>query len=188
MLGVAVTTIRPGNYLMLDESVFEVTNYEHVKPGKGGAFVRLKLKNLQTGMVLEKTVQGVSKVSQVEVTEHVAQFLFRAGDLCTFMNLQTYDQVEVPVSLFAQQVGFLKGDIEVKLLDCEGKILNVKFPNTVDLKVTETPPGVKGDTVSRGTKPATLETGFVVNVPLFINPGDMIRLDTRSGEYMERRP
>ena len=102
------------------------------------------------------------------------------------MNLETFDQIELPVRLFESQVGFLKADIEVRLLDCEGKILGVKFPNAVELKVAETPPGVKGDTVSRGTKPATLETGFVTNVPLFINAGEIIRVETRTGEYVGR--
>jgi elongation factor P len=118
--------------------------------------------------------------------EHAAQLQFRAGDVCTFMNMETFDQVEVPVSVFSSQAGFLKPEIEVKLLECEGKILGVKFPTSVQLKVVETPPGVKGDTVSRGTKQAKFDTGHVANVPLFINVGDMIKLDTRTGEYLER--
>lgn len=186
MMEVGVTTVRPGTYVKFDQSVFEITNYEHVKPGKGGAFVRLKLKNVETGAALEKTLGGELKITRVEVSEHPAQFLFRAGDVCTFMNLETYDQIELAASSLGEKAGFLKGDIEVKLLDCEGRIMGVTFPTTVDLKIAETPPGVKGDTVSRGTKPATLETGITVNVPLFINPGDVVRLDTRTGEYVER--
>ena len=185
-MDVGVTTVRPGAYLKIDQSIFEITNYEHVKPGKGGAFVRLKLKNVETGAALDKTFGGETKVTRVEVSEHPAQFLFRAGDTCTFMNLESYDQIEMPVGALSEKAGYLKADIEVKLAECDGRILGVKFPVTVDLKITETPPGVKGDTVSRGTKPATLETGIVVNVPLFINPGDVIRLDTRSGDYVER--
>ena len=172
--------------MQLDRDIFEVTSYEHVKPGKGGAFVRVKLKNVETGAALDKTIDGDGKVSRVEVTEHKAQFLYRTGDSCTFMDLDTYEQTELSVGIFAREAAFLKADIEVKLLDCEGRILGVKFPTTVALKVVETPPGVKGDTVTRGTKPARLETGFVVNVPLFVNAGDTVRLDTRSGEYLER--
>ena len=186
MLDIAVTHIRPGNYMMVDRGIYEVTNYEHVKPGKGGAFVRLKLKNVQDGRVLEKTVDGDAKISQVEVDENKSQFLYRTGDTCTFMNIVTYEQVELQVSMFADRVGYLKADIEVKLMECEGKVLGIKFPNSVELKVTETGPGVKGDTVTRGTKAATFETGLVANVPLFINTGDVIRLDTRTGDYLER--
>jgi elongation factor P len=186
MLEVTVTTIRPGNHISMDRGIWEITNYEHVKPGKGGAFVRIKLKNVQTGAALEKTIEGNARVQRVEMEEHAAQFQFRAGDKATFMNMETYDQVELPVSLFASQAGFLKGDIEVKLLECEGKVLGVKFPTSVELTVVETPPGVKGDTVSRGTKQATFETGHVTNVPLFINVGDVVRLDTRTGGYVER--
>lgn len=186
MLHVGVTTIRPGNHLELNGEIFEVTNYEHVKPGKGGALVRLKLKSMETGASLDKTYDGSAKVSRVEVTAHPAQFLFKSGEACTFMNLETYDQLELPISLLKRQAGFLKESLEVTLLDCEGTILGVKFPTTVELKIVETPPGVKGDTVSRSTKQATLETGVVVHVPLFLATGDVIRLDTRSGEYVGR--
>jgi len=186
MLEVTATKIRPGNHISMDRGIWEVTSYEHVKPGKGGAFVRIKLKNVQTGAALEKTIDADGRVQEVEMEAHPAQFQFRAGDACTFMNMETYDQVEVPVSVFAAQAGFLKGDIEVKLLECEGKVLGVQFPTTVELKVVETPPGVKGDTVSRGTKQATFETGHVTNVPLFIDVGDVVRLDTRTGAYVER--
>jgi elongation factor P len=183
---VKVTTVRPGNYVVVDGNISEVVEYQHVKPGKGGAFVRLKVKNAQNGAVLEKTLDADAKIKTVEVMDHAAQFLFRSGDRVTFMNLESFEQIEMPVSALGGREGFLKNELEVKLEDCEGKILGIKFPTTVELKVQETPPGVKGDTVTRGTKPATLETGFVVNVPLFINTGDMIRLDTRSGEYVER--
>jgi elongation factor P len=186
LLEVTVTHIRPGQHIQMDRGIWLVTNYEHVKPGKGGAFVRIKIKNVQTGAALEKTLDGDARVQQVETIDQAAQFLYRTGDACTFMNLETYDQVELPVSLFPEQAGFLKESIEVKLTECEGRILGVKFPTTVTLKVIETPPGVKGDTVTRGTKQATLETGHVANVPLFINAGDILRIDTRTGDYVER--
>ena len=186
MLEVTVTHIRPGQHIQMDRGIWLVTNYEHVKPGKGGAFVRIKIKNVQTGAALEKTLDGDARVQQVETLDQVAQFLYRAGEICTFMNLETYDQVELPTSLFPEQAGFLKENIEVKLTECEGKILGVKFPTTVVLTVKETPPGVKGDTVTRGTKQAVMETGHVANVPLFINTGDALRIDTRTGDYVER--
>jgi elongation factor P len=186
MLEVAVTTIRPGNYVQHDRGIYEVVSYEHVKPGKGGAFVRLKIKNLVNGAVLERTLDGDARVQQVEVEEHAAQFLFRSGETATFMNLETYDQIELPVKDLGGAEGYLKGDLEVKLLECEGKILSVKFPTTVELKVVSAPPGIKGDTASRATKQAELETGLIVNVPLFIEAGDTIRLDTRTGQYVER--
>ena len=186
MLSIKVTAIRPGNHIALDRGIWEVTNYEHVKPGKGGAFVRIKIKNVQTGSALEKTLDGDAAVQMVETVDRPATFLYKTGELCTFMNLESYDQVELPTSLFPDQVGFLKENIEVRLTECEEKILGVKFPTTVVLKVTETPPGVKGDTVTRGTKQATFETGYVTNVPLFINTGDDLRIDTRTGDYVER--
>ena len=186
MLEVSATTVRPGNYLFVDRGIFELVNYEHVKPGKGGAFVRLRMKNLQSGAVLEKTYDADAKVSQVEVNEHQAQYLYRQGEKFVFMNLDTYDQTEFGDAELGSQAGYLKPDIEVKVLTCEERFIGVRLPTTVELKVSETPPGVKGDTVSRGTKQATLETGIKVNVPLFINPGDTIKLDTRTGDYLER--
>lgn len=186
MLDLAVTHVRPGGYVALERGIYEVITYEHHKPGKGGAVVRLKLKHLDTGTTLEKTMDADAKVSVVEVSDEPAQFLFRGGDVATFMMLESFEQVELSVAALGGNAGYLKPDIEVKLVECEGKVLGVKFPNSVDLKVTDTPPGVKGDTVTRGTKPATMETGIVVQVPLFINPGEMIRVDTRSGEYVGR--
>lgn len=186
MLSVPVTSVRPGMHLKLDSGIFTISEYQHVKPGKGGAFVRLKLKRLDDGSVLEKTVPGDSKVSRVEVSEQNAQFLYRAGDNFVFMNMETYEQIELPLSGLDKQAGYLKPDVEVKMLQCEGTMMGIELPTTVDMKVIETPPGLRGDTVSRVTKPATLETGLVVQVPLFVNTGEMIRLDTRSGEYLER--
>lgn len=186
MTEVKVTTVRPGNYVVIDGNISEVVEYQHVKPGKGGAFVRIKIKNVQTGSVLEKTLDADAKIKTTEVMDQAAQFLFRSGDAVTFMNLENFEQIEMPVSRLGGREGFLKAELEVKLQDCEGKVMGVKFPTTVELKVQETPPGVKGDTVTRGTKPATVETGLVIQVPLFINTGDVIRLDTRSGEYVER--
>src|SRR5688572_12363442 len=186
MLSIKVTNIRPGNHMAFDRGIWEVTNYEHVKPGKGGAFVRLKIKNVETGAALEKTLDGDASVDQVETEQHNAQFLYQGGGNATFMNLETFEQTEIPVKTLGDQAGYLKENIEVKIVECEGRMLGVKFPTTVVLKVTETPPGVKGDTVSRGTKQATLETGLVVNVPLFITSGEDIRVDTRTGDYVER--
>lgn len=186
MLDVSATSVRPGNHLSLDRGVWAVVNYEHVKPGKGGAFVRIKLKNIQTGAVLEKTLDADAKVQQVEVEEHPAQYLYRAGDKYVFMNLESYEQTELGEDELGGEHGYLKPDIEVKFLECEGKLMGVSLPITVQLKIVETPPGVKGDTVSRGTKQAVLETGIKVNVPLFLDNGDVIKLDTRTGEYLER--
>ncbi len=186
MLSVPVTSVRPGSYVRLDAGIYEIVEYQHVKPGKGGAFVRLKLKNMENGTVLEKTVNGDSKINQVEVTEQTAQFLYRAGDNFIFMNLENYEQIEMPKQSLGDQAGYLKPDVEVKMLHCEESMIGLTLPTTVDLKIVETPPGVKGDTVSRGTKPATMETGIVVQVPLFIATGETVRLDTRTGEYVER--
>jgi len=136
--------------------------------------------------VLEKTYDADAKVVRCEVEEHQAQYLYRQGDKFVFMNMENYEQTEFGDAELGTSTGYLKQDIELKVLTCEDKFIGIRLPITVILKVAETPPGVKGDTVSRGTKQATLETGIVVNVPLFINAGDSIKLDTRTGDYLER--
>ena len=130
MLEVPATTIRPGNYISMDRGTFEVVTYHHVKPGKGGAFVRLRIKNVETGAVMEKTLGGESRVSRVEVTERRAQYLYQSGDKYVFMNLENYEQAEIPANSLAEQKGYLKPEIEITLVECEGRMLGIEMPIT----------------------------------------------------------
>jgi elongation factor P len=163
-----------------------MTYFQHVKPGKGGAFVRTKIKNLRTGRVLDKTFRSGEKVDEAEVEDKRMQFLYMDGEQLVFMDTSTYDQI--PFS--AEQVGdarkYLKENLDVDVLFWRGKPINIELPSFVEAVVSQTDPGMKGDTASGATKPATIETGAIVQVPLFIKEGEKIRVDTRSGEYVER--
>lgn len=171
----------------LDGEVHQILDFQHVKPGKGGAFVRTKLKRLKTGNVIEKTFRSGERVDPVYLEKVKYQFLFRAGDELTLMDLDTYEQIPVAESEIGDGSKYLKEEMELLALVADGKILGYEVPQFVELEVSQTDPGYKGDTVSGGsTKPATLETGAVVSVPFHIKEGDTIKVDTRTGEYLER--
>ncbi len=182
---VSTNDFRKGMKIEMDGAPYAIVDFQHVKPGKGGAFVRTKLKHLKLGTVIDKTFRAEEKVPLVNFEEKRMQFLYR-DDRFHFMDLETYDQI----GLTEEQVGeaqlFLKENIEVEALYVNGTPIGIEVPNFVDLTVAKTEPGVRGDTASGGSKPATLETGAVVSVPLFINEGDLIRVDTRSGAYISR--
>jgi len=177
---------RNGLHIYVDDQVFTIIEFQHVKPGKGGAFVRTKLRNLRTGGVVDKTFRAGERVEQAFLTRRPMQFLYRSGDELTLMDLETYEQAGYPASLFGDGLRFLKEEMQVHLLDVDGEPIGVELPNSVELVVTETDPSFRGDTVSGSSKPATLETGARINVPFHINVGDAIRVDTRTGEYLER--
>jgi len=177
---------RRGLKIEIDGKPFIIVEFQHVKPGKGGAFVRTKLKNLETGQVLEQTFRSGAKVDKPDLEEKYMQYLYQEGEQYVFMDNQTYDQVFIHEDYLAESVSFLQPNIEVTALFYEGRPIGVDLPTSVVLEVTETEPGIKGDTATGATKAATLETGHVVQVPLFINEGDNLRIDTRTGEYMER--
>lgn len=178
--------IRNGLIMNMDGAYWTVMEFLHVKPGKGGAFVRTKIKNLITGQVKEHTFRGGERIQPVRVERKVYQYLFDNGDLFTMMDKETYDQIELPVSMMEDVRPFLKESMDVDILMEGDKPLTVEIPNFVELTVTETEPGVRGDTAQGGSKPAKLETGHVVQVPLFINEGDILKVDTRTGKYVER--
>jgi elongation factor P len=163
-----------------------MTYFQHVKPGKGGAFVRTKIKNLRTGRVLDKTFRSGEKVDEAEVEDKRMQFLYMDGDQLVFMDTETYDQI--PFS--AEQVGdsrkYMLENLEVDVIFWKGRPINIELPAFIEAAVSQTDPGMKGDTASGATKPATIESGAVVQVPLFIKEGEKIRVDTRSGSYVER--
>ena len=177
---------RNGLKIELDGEPFAIVYFQHVKPGKGGAFVRTKLKNLKTGRVVDRRFRAGERVEEADIEDRKMQYLYRDGDQLVFMDSKTYEQT--PFS--AEQVGearkFLTENLDVDVLFWRGKPLDVELPNFIEAVIIECEPGEKGDTASNVTKPATLETGAVVQVPLFVKEGTSIRVDTRSGEYVER--
>src|SRR5690554_5766626 len=160
--------------------------FQHVKPGKGAAFVRTKLRNLKNGNIQEKTFRAGEKVPRAHVETRQMQYLYESGGEYTFMDNETYEQVSLPRERLEREVKFLKENMNVNLVIYKGETIGIQLPNTVELEVVETEPGIKGDTATGGSKPAKLETGLVVQVPFFINVGDVLRIDTRTGEYLER--
>lgn len=177
---------RTGLKIELDGKPFTIMEFLHVKPGKGGAFVRTKLKNMLTGQVLEKTFRAGEKVAPPNIQEKEMQYLYQdKGEFC-FMDTETFDQVFLTAEELKENRLFLKENTDVKVLIYNDRIMDIELPNFVDLKIDQTEPGIKGDTVTGGSKPATLESGVVVQVPLFVNIGDIVRIDTRSREYIER--
>ena len=177
---------RPGVTIEIDNQVWQVVDFQHVKPGKGAAFVRAKIKNLQTGAVIERTFNAGEKLPKAQVDRRPMQYLYADGDSFNFMDTETYDQVMLTKDQLTESLNFLKENMEITVLFFNGTIIGVELPNSVDLTVVETDPGIRGDTATGGTKPAKLETGYVVKVPMFINEGDVLRIDTRSGAYIER--
>ena len=177
---------RNGITFELDGNVVQVIEFQHVKPGKGAAFVRTKYKNVNTGAVVERSFNPTDKYPTAYIERKDMQYLYSDGDLYYFMDMETYEQQPIDSSKLGPAFQFVKENMEVKVLSYKGNVFGVEPPNFVELEVTETDPGFKGDTATNATKPATLETGAEIKVPLFINQGDMIRIDTRTGEYMER--
>ena len=170
----------------MDGQVYQVVEFQHVKPGKGAAFVRTKYKNVKTGSVVERSFNPNEKFEQAQLERRDMQYLYNDGELYYFMDQETYDQTPISSDKIGDGIKFLKEEKICKILSYKGEIFSVELPITVELKIVECEPGVKGDTATNVTKYATLETGATVKVPLFINQDDMIRVDTRTGEYLER--
>ena len=177
---------KNGMHIELDGNVWRIVEFQHVKPGKGGAFVRTKLKGLDSGSVVERTFRAGEKFSRVRTETKDMQYLYDAGDEVVFMDQDTYEQTSLPHGMVEDALAFMQPSSSVQILLVNGAPSGVQLPSSVELAVSETEPGVKGDTVSNVTKPATLETGAVVQVPLFVNTGDRIKVDTRSGDYLGR--
>ncbi|EGB13653.1 translation elongation factor P [Pseudodesulfovibrio mercurii] len=177
---------RTGLKIEIDGKPFEIIEFQHFKPGKGGAMVRTKLRQMLTGQVLDKTFRSGEKVDKPDMAVAEMQYIFRDGEHSVFMDLETYEQMHVPAANVGEKGGFIKEGDTVKVLLYNGELIGVDLPANVSLKVAQTDPGIQGDRVSNATKPATMETGLKVNVPLFINEGDTIKVDTRTGEYLGR--
>jgi elongation factor P len=180
------TDFRNGMVIRFNNDLYIITEFHHVSPGNWRAFVRTRLKNIKSGRVIEQRFRAGEEVDEVRVEHQNWQFLYVDGDDYIFMNTETFDQQPVPKSMLGDAVKFLKEQDEVELLVESENIIAVELPNFLELTVESAEPGVRGDTATNVTKPATLETGATINVPLFINPGDKIRIDTRSGQYVER--
>ena len=182
---VSTAEFKKGLKIQFDGAPYTIVDFQHVKPGKGGAFVRTKLKHMRLGRVIDNTFRAGEKVELVDFEEKRMQFLYK-DDRYHFMDLDTYDQI----SLSGEEVGeardFLKENTEVEILFIEDSPVTVELPNFIEIRIAKTDPGIRGDTASGGSKPATLETGAVIQVPLFLNEGDVVKVDTRSGDYLGR--
>ena len=176
---------RRGLRIEINDEPFIIVEFQHVKPGKGGAFVRTKLKNLLSGNVVDRTFRSGEKVGKPDIEEKEMQYLYTDGDF-HFMDNDTYEQTALTADLIGNAKDFLQENSIIMVLFYKGRAVNLELPTFVTLEVTEAEPGLKGDTASSVTKPVTVETGARINVPLFINPGDRLKIDTRTGEYMER--
>jgi elongation factor P len=185
-MSVSTNDLKNGMSLNLPEGLMTVVEFQHVKPGKGGAFVRTKLRNYRTGAVLERTYRADEKLALAIIEKREMQYLYRDGDSFTFMDNTSYEQAPVEAAALGDAVRYIKEGDSVILHSFQGQVVGVELPAAVELEVTQTDPGVQGDRVSGAKKPATLETGVVVQVPLFVETGDRIKVDTRTGEYLTR--
>ncbi|MBW7473567.1 elongation factor P [Paenibacillus oenotherae] len=183
---ISVNDFKTGLTIEVDSDIFTVLDFQHVKPGKGAAFVRSKLKNLRNGNTVERTFRAGESLGRAHVENRAVQYLYNSGSEYTFMDNETYDQFTLDKKQLEWEINFLKENMTVNISSYHSEILGITLPNSVDLKVVETEPGIKGNTATGATKNATVETGLNVQVPLFINEGDVLLIDTREGKYISR--
>jgi elongation factor P len=183
---ISVNDFKTGVTIELDGQAYQVVDFQHVKPGKGAAFVRAKLKNIKTGGTIERTFRGGEKVPKAHLENKEMQYLYNDGGDYVFMDTENFEQISISKETIGDGAKWLLENMNIRILLFQGNIIGVELPNFVELEVVDTEPGVKGDTATGATKNATLETGAVVQVPLFVNTGDRIRIDTRISQYMER--
>ena len=183
---ISVNDLKTGLTLELDNGLWSVVEFLHVKPGKGAAFVRSKLKNVETGQVVEKTFRAGEKVAKAVLDRREMQYLYKEGNDFVMMDLESYEQLPVSADAIGDGIKYLKENMNVQILMHDGRIIGIDLPNFVELEVIDTPPAEKGNTAQGGSKPATLEGGAIVNVPFFIQVGDVLRIDTRTNEYLDR--
>jgi elongation factor P len=185
-LAIDTSDFKNGLSIILDGKIYQITEFQHVKPGKGPAFVRSKLRDVRGGNTIEKTFRAGEKMEQAILERKTMQYLYSAGDALVFMDTGDYDQMEIAKDIIGAPVKYLKENTEVSVLTHNGIVLGVELPTSVELEITETDPGLRGDTASGGGKPATLETGAIITVPLFIEVGTRIKVDTRTDQYLGR--
>ena len=186
MAAISSNDIKNGITIKVDEGLFTVIDFQHVKPGKGGAFVRTKLRNARSGAVIERTYRSDERLEQAMIDKRDMQYLYHDGDDYIFMDQSTFDQVPVSSKTLGDAANFLKETGKAMLMLHDEEIIGIELPASVELEIAQTEPGIQGDRVSGARKSATLETGFVVQVPLFIGPGEMVKIDTRTGDYINR--
>ncbi|RJP28823.1 MAG: elongation factor P [Candidatus Omnitrophota bacterium] len=185
-MALSINDIKSGLTILVDGLPYLVTDAQHVKPGKGAAFVRVKIKNLKNDLIQERTFRGDEKIDPAFIEERKLQYLYSSGNTYHFMDQENFEDIAISEEVVGQKKKFLKENSELNASFYEGEVLNIILPFFINFLVTHTEPGIKGDTAKSGTKPATIETGATIQVPLFVNPGDVIRVDTRTGEYIER--
>lgn len=183
---VSTAEFRNGLKIEVDAEPYVIVEFQHVKPGKGGAFVRTKMKSLRTGNVIDRTYRSGEKVDVPDLEEKTMQYLYAADKDRVFMDTTSYEQVSMNGQQLGDSINYLKENMEIKVLYYKGKAINIDVPMFVELAIANTEPGVRGDTASGGSKPATLETGAVVKVPFYLNEGDVVKIDTRTGTFIER--
>jgi elongation factor P len=183
---ISVNDFKTGLTIEVDNGIWRVVDFQHVKPGKGAAFVRSKLRNLRTGAIQEKTFRAGEKVGKAQIDNRKMQYLYASGDQHIFMDTESYEQVEMSAKAIEYELKFLKENMEIAVMMYHGETIGIELPNTVVLEVTETEPGIKGDTSSGGSKSATLQTGLTVQVPFFINQGDQLIINTTDSSYVSR--
>ena len=183
---ISVNDFKTGLTIEVDGGIWRVVDFQHVKPGKGAAFVRSKLKNLRTGAVQEKTFRAGEKVAKAQIDNKKMQYLYDDGDNYVFMDMHSYEQIEMPKQQVAEEMLYVLENTELTVIMYGNEVLGVDLPNTVTLEVAETEPNIKGDTSSGGSKPAVMETGLTVNVPFFVNQGDKLIVNTQDGSYVSR--
>jgi elongation factor P len=184
---ISTNQFKNGSHIEIDGTVYKILEFQHVKPGKGGAFVRTKVRRIEDGSVIDKTFRAGEKFRPVHTESRKMQYLYDSGDAAVFMDTRDYEQLELPRALAGDAMRWMRPNDEVDVMFVDERPTDVQVPSAVEMKVTKTQPGVKGDTASGGgNKPATLESGVTVQVPLFVEEGDTVRVDTRSGEYVSR--
>jgi elongation factor P len=175
-----------GLTIEMDGEIFTIVDFQHVKPGKGAAFVRSRLKNIRTGSIREKTFRAGEKVQRAIIERKGMEYLYNTGEEYIFMDTESFEQITLSPRQLDESLNYLKENMAITVLVFKGETIGIELPNSVELRVAETEPGFKGDTAAGGSKPAKLETGLIVQVPFFINEGDILRIDTRTGDYLER--
>ncbi|AEB73409.1 elongation factor P [Lentilactobacillus buchneri] len=185
-MAISTADFKNGLTIEVDNAIWRILSFQHVKPGKGGAFVRSKLKNLRTGAVQEKTFRSGAKMEQAQIDTRKMQYLYADGDQHVFMDMDTYDQISIPAEQIKSELNYLQENMEVQVIQYGNETLGIELPNTVVLEVASTEPGIKGDTASGGSKPATMTTGLTLQVPFFVNQGDKLTINTTDGTYISR--
>lgn len=185
-MALSINEIKAGITILVDNEAYVAIETQHVKPGKGAAFVRVKIRNLKNNSVQERTFRGDEKIEPAFIEEKKLQYQYATADMYHFMDLDNFEDISIPLEAIGNKVKFLKDNLEVNAYYYKNEVLNISLPNFISFEITHTEPGIKGDTAKSGTKPAEIETGAIIQVPLFINKGDRIRVDTRSEAYVER--